>query len=122
MMDIAPDATVGEVVRRHPSTGLILLQQGRLFRVRPGSLYPDYVPPLTLREFATINGVELIPLLARLRRAADEDPADSRGYDVPERRAPPSGALGYTGGYREPGPADAEAMSMTAALARRGPD
>lgn len=127
-MDIVPDAAVGEVVKSHPSAGLILLQLGRLFRVRPGSLYPEYSPALTLREFATINGIELASLLARLRRAAEEDQRSAgagrepQGYGIPERRAPPAGALGYTGSYREPGPADAEAMPMTAALARRGPD
>ena len=124
--DITPDSLLSEVMRHHPSTGLILLQQGRLYRVRPGNLYPAYSEPLTVREFAAMNGLDLEPLLDWLRRAAEKDqtPAgrEEPGYDVPERRTPPSGALGYTGGYQDPGPADAEATLFTATLARRGPD
>ena len=122
MTDIGPDAVVADVVRRHPATGPILLQHGRLFRVRPGGLYPEYSPPLTLREFADANRVELARLLALLRRAAEEG-EELPGYEVPDRKAPPSGSLGYTGGYREPGPAEAEATPMASSLAkRRGPE
>jgi hypothetical protein len=122
MTDIGPDAVVADVVQRYPATGPILLQHGSLFRVRPGSLYPEYSPPLTLREFAEINRVELTRLLALLRRASEEGQA-LPGYEVPERKAPPSGSLGYTGSYREPGPADAEATPMASTLAKRlGPE
>ena len=128
MIEIAPDAAVGEVVKRHPSVGPILLQRGRLFRVRPGSLYPEYSPPITFSEFAATNGVDLEKLLALVRRAAEGDlPSavvghDPPGYELPEKRALSGGPLGYTGAYREPGQAEANAMPMTAALARRGPD
>lgn len=124
MADITPEATVSDVLKRYPSLGLILLQQGRLFRVRPGNLYPDH-SALTVREFAAINRVDLDPLLAWLRRAAQEDqvPGDpGQPEQHPERRAPPAGAIGYTGSYREPGPSDVEAVPYTAALVKRGLD
>src|SRR5262245_42717631 len=126
--DITPDSLLSEVMRHHPSTGLILLQQGRLFRVRPGNLYPAYSDPFTVREFAAMNGLALEPLLDWLRRGAEKDQTrveagrEEPGYEVPERRTPPSGELGYTGDSQDPGPAEAEATLFTATLAQRGPD
>src|SRR5262245_12619082 len=89
--DIAADSLVSDVLPRHPSTALILLQRGRLFRVRPGDLYPAYTDPLTLQEFAAINGVDLEPFLNWLRRSAEEGGRSAGAgtdYELPDRRAP----------------------------------
>ncbi len=112
-------STVREVISRYPSTGPIFLQHGRAFRAPRGQLYANYDPPLTIGDYAALNGIEIGPLLRLLNAAAEAEdlpakaPASSRGPDQSEhgrsRRAQESGVdgtFGYTGGFREAGETD----------------
>jgi hypothetical protein len=70
---IAPDRSIRDVVRQYPTTGDIFLQHGRMFRTLPGQLYPVYDPPLTVAEYAALNGVGLEELLRLLNAAAEAE-------------------------------------------------
>ena len=70
---ITADSTVREVVSRYPTTGPIFLQHGRMFRARAGELYASYDPPLTIREYAAVNKIDIEPLLRLLNAAAEAE-------------------------------------------------
>ncbi len=73
IVDLKGDMTIADVIARYPSTGLVFLQRGRLFRTRPNNLYAIYDPPLTIEEYAALNGLAAGPLLERLRAVAEID-------------------------------------------------
>lgn len=90
---------VGETIERHPSTGPIFLQGGRLY-------------------------VALLNAAADSEQFAERTASRSR----PEReqggwreRTPPMGSIGYTGSYREPS-ADIAVVSVVSVLEARGPE
>lgn len=111
--------TVREVVSRHPGTGAIFLQHGRAFRASRGQLYANYDPPLTVGDYAALNGIEIGPLLGLLNAAAEAEdfPAKasaSGGGPGPHEHAESGGrgetgvdgTFGYTGGVRQAGETD----------------
>jgi hypothetical protein len=116
------------VLARYPSTGAVLLQHGRLFRTRPGDLYPNYAPALTIEEFATLNGISLPSLLVLLERAAEIDETDPRAgaafetFGTPARFPLSGGELGYTGDSSQFADVDRDAVSAVTALNMRGPE
>src|SRR5207247_2404527 len=67
---ITADSTVREVVSRYPTTGPIFLQHGRMFRARAGELYASYDPPLTIREYAAVNRIDVESLVSLLASAS----------------------------------------------------
>ena len=84
---ITVDWIVRDVVSRHPTTGPIFLQHGRLFRARAGELYASYDPPLTIREYAVLNRTDVEPLLRLLNAAAEaEECARKTSADAGARR------------------------------------
>ena len=117
MIDAA--STVREVISRHPGTGAIFLQHGRAFRAPTGQLYANYDPPLTVGDYAALNGIEVGPLLGLLNAAAEAEdftvkaPASGHGPDRHEHaesrgrgESGVDGTFGYTGGFREAGETD----------------
>ena len=125
-MELTLDSTVRDVIASYPSTGDIFIQHGRMFRVRPGHLYASYDPPLTISEYAAINGLSPEALLRMLRAAAEADEArgDAPGgpHRTPTGGRPPVGAIGYTMAYRETGTDTTAHVPFTRALEARGPD
>jgi hypothetical protein len=124
-MDVTLEATVRDVIARYPSTAEIFLQQGQLFRTRPGHLYAVYDPPLAVAEYAALNGLAPEPLLRLLRAAAETDEARRGAHQTtshgPMGRTPPVGSIGYTGSYREPS-ADVPEISWVETLEAQGPE
>lgn len=124
-MDVTLEPTVRDVIARYPSTAEIFLQHGPLYRVRPGHLYAIYEPPLTIGEYAALNGLPPEPLLGLLRAAAETDDAQRRAPESarrwPRERTPPAGSIGYTGSYREPS-ADVTELPWVWVLEAQGPD
>jgi len=80
-------ASVREVITRHPTTGEIFLQLGRMFRTKPGHLYASYDPPMSIGEFADVNGLELGPLLEMLNSAAEGEAFAARPHPTGARPA-----------------------------------
>ena len=122
-MEVSGESSLHDVIASYPSTGDIFIQQGRIFRVKPGNLYATYDPSLSVAEYASQNGLALPPLLAQLRAAAEDDVA-RRATTTP---APPRVALtlepiGYTGAFREPGADPPEHVPVASVLHARGPD
>ena len=105
-----------EVIARHPTTGEIFIQLGRMFRALPGHLYASYDPPMSVEDFAKLNGLDVGPLLETLNAAAEAEafPARFRAGTgaEPRRERPDEGpdAVPYTetlyGEGRIVGPAD----------------
>lgn len=124
---VTPTAAVRDVIRRWPRTGDILLQQGRLFRQRPGDPYASYSPELTVAEFATLNGLALDRLVRLLEAAAEADAfererAAAGGDAGTGQPVPPRGPIGYTGAYRELADSGIESRSVVAVQSAQGPD
>jgi len=126
---IREDWRVTDTTSRHPSTGPIFLQKGRMFVMRSGDLYAHY-PGLTIRQYADLHGLDAAELLGLLNEAAEAE-AFERGLSSGSPRgvthaaqtgtAPVTGPIGYTGSFRERDP-DIEDVSMVAALEARGPE
>ncbi len=123
------DWRVDETISRYPSTGLILLQGGRLYVAQRGQLYATYLG-LTLAEYATRNTVAIEPLLKLVNAAAETDQfaqrnsssSRSQGSESGWRqRTPPIGSIGYTGSYCEHSE-DVVEVSAVSVLEARGPD
>jgi hypothetical protein len=125
---ITAASDVGETIARHPSTGPIFIQHGRLYASQPGGLYATY-PARTLAEYARFSGLALEPLLELLNAAVEAEQSTPRAASDgrPERdqggreQTPPMGAIGYTGTYREPSGA-VVARSVVSELEARGPE
>ena len=62
---ITADWPVDEVLRRHPATGPIFLQWGRMLEAGQSQVYPTY-PQMTVAEYATRNTVDVQALLKAL--------------------------------------------------------
>jgi len=62
---ITADWQVDEVLRRHPATGPIFLQWGRMLEAGQGQVYPTY-PQMTVAEYAARNNVDEQALLKAL--------------------------------------------------------
>lgn len=126
---ITADSRVRDLIARYPETGPIFLQHGRMFRTRPGHLYADYDPPLTVGEYAALNGIDAGPLLRLLDAAAETaGRLETSGNSPPtEARAggqggtPPIGPGGAPGRHREQGEAATEDVSVVTTLEARGP-
>jgi hypothetical protein len=99
---INPDSRIDEVLERHPETGAILIQSGRLCRATKGNLYLEY-PPLTVADYATLNRLDLPSLLRTLQAAAEAGGAQTPPPSDTVRRG---SAIGYTGAYRDPATVD----------------
>jgi hypothetical protein len=117
---------VNDVLSRFPATGSIFLQQGSMMRAVTGQIYPDY-PPLTVAEYAALNGVEVGRLLMALNAEAEGQAVTQAGSDnvrSGEERIDPIGRgsseAGYTGAYREPGNVDSQ--HFVESLLARGPE
>jgi hypothetical protein len=126
---ITAESQVGETIAHHPGTGPILMQGGRLYVSKPGNLYATY-PVRTIGEYATASGLAIEPLLGLLNAAAESEQsaqhtASRSGVEHEpggwRERAPPIGALGYTGSYREHS-GDIEDVSVVSVLEARGPE
>lgn len=126
---ITAEWRVDETIKRHPSTGPILLQRGRLYVARQGHLYADY-PGLTLGQYATLSGQAIEPLLELLNAAAAAEEFARRtssnarsegGQSGWRERTPPIGSVGYTGSYRERS-GDVVEVSVVSVLEARGPE
>ena len=129
---IAAASLVREVISSYPNTGSIFLQHGQMFRTSKGNLYVSYDPPLTVGDYAILNGVELGPLLRLLNAAAESEeaaPKPAGGCQMPgghvqrddTRRAhetDTAGDPGYTGSYREM--RDVESVPFVASLLEKG--
>ena len=116
-------AKVNDVLRRHPLTGEVLIQHGRLYVAELGKLYLQY-PDQTVGEYARRNGVDLEALLHQLNtvaEATDVKPTAVRRRPSARGR-PPEGPIGYTSGYRELKDSDIETEPFVASLLVRGPD
>jgi len=119
---ITPDSVISEVVAGFPETGLVLLQHGRMFRSAKGNLYADF-SRLTVREFATLNGLEVERLLRSLNAAvegAEMARQYSRGSRPPSDPMRRGAAIGHTSAYREP--ADIDVQDVVTEQTSRGPD
>jgi hypothetical protein len=123
---ITADWPVNDVLSRFPATGPIFLQQGSMMRAVTGQIYPDY-PPLTVAEYAVLNGVEVGRLLKALNAEAEGQEvteAGSRsvrsGEERIDRIGRGSSEVGYTGAYREPGNVDSQ--HLVTSLLERGPE
>lgn len=128
-MPITAASDVAETIARHPSTGPIFLQRGRLHQSPLGSLYATY-PRQTLGEYAALSGLAIEPLLELLNAAAEaaqfpERPSGNRGPSAGGRRRQrepiaPIGSIGYTGTYRERS-GDFADVSVVSVQGARGP-
>ena len=122
---VTADAVVGEVLRRFPVVGQILIQHGGMFHARKGDLYASY-PPMTVAEYATRSGIDVEALLGLLNGAAETDQSVRGSTKVPaqgriDRATAVRGtSSGYTGAYREPG--DEDVQGVVAAQTARGPE
>lgn len=87
---ITAEWNVDEVLRQYPAAGPVFLQGGRMMHAPTGQIYPTY-PPLTVAEYAALNGMDLGALLKRLNVLAEAEeftrvaPA-LPGEDGPEAR------------------------------------
>jgi hypothetical protein len=118
---ITADSVIDEILERYPRLGPTLMQLGRMLEEPTGHLYAQF-PRLTVRDYATLNGLDLQRILAALQDAterwpSDRPPASEHPPNDPIRRA--TGA-GYTSAFHEPG--DVEAREVVAVQNRRGPD
>jgi len=121
---VTADALVGEVLRRFPVVGQILIQHSGMFHARKGDLYASF-PPMTVAEYASRSGIGVEALLGLLNAAAESDQSVCGSYEIPSpgaRRASLSRGTssGYTGAYREP--ADEDVQDVVAVQTARGPE
>lgn len=77
-----------EAIARHPATGAIFIQLGRLFRAERGHLYASYEPALTVGEFATRNHLDARHLLERLEAAVETEPSEPPAPSVEPEEGP----------------------------------
>ena len=114
---------INDVLQRHPRTGEVFIQHGRLSVAEQGNFYLQY-PHETVSEFAKRNGVDLEALLHQLSAVAEATDLEAKGltHRPTERGRPPEQPIGYTSAYRELRDFDIETQSFVASLLRRGPD
>jgi|SRR5215471_3724651 len=111
---------VNDVLRRHPSTGEVFIQQGPLSVAERGNFYLRY-PDQTVGEFARRNGVDLEALLDQLNAVAETAAVEAKPRPSGRGR-PPEGPIGYTAAYRELQDSDIESEPFVATLLVHGPD
>lgn len=116
---------MNDVLSQFPATGPIFLQQGSMMRAVTGKIYPDY-PPLTVAEYAALNGVEVGGLLKALNAEAEAQEvtlagsANVRSGEEQIDRIGRGSAVGYTGAYHEPG--NVHVQDFVTSLLARGPE
>lgn len=124
-MKIVSETLVTDIVDCVPAAGPVLLQHGRTSRARRGELHADY-PPLTVAEYASLNGVALEPFLRLLNRAAETDEFSQAAANLPVKGRRPDllgrgKTLGYTGAFVEAGSVDIQDF-VTAHTMKGGPE
>ena len=114
---------VNDVLRRHPLTGEVFIQHGRLSVAESGKFYLRY-PDETIGEYARRNGADLEALVHQLNAMAEATELEPTGQRPrPSGRGrPPEGPIGYTSAYRELKDSDIESESFVASLLVHGPE
>jgi hypothetical protein len=119
---LTPDSLISDLLARFPTTGPLLIQQGRMFRAPKGQLYADY-SGITLGEYAALNGIDVERLLKALNAAIEGEEMShriARGQRPPPDSLRRGAAIGYTSAYRDPD--NLPVQDVVTVQTSRGPD
>lgn len=79
---ITAESLLNDVLQRYPTTGHIFLEHGYMYRVRDDQIFLDF-SPMTVGEYAELNGVEVKLLLGLVNAAAEAEEFAAKVHKSP---------------------------------------